>query len=326
MVDARPNNLTGDNNQNEQKKTSNFDGKNYLNVKLENGADSKKLIIRLLPINVETGDVFAKVHTHNVSVPTEVSQNGFKSYICLSRNKDIDHETYGSKCPFCEINKQKYDESLNETDPDKKKALQMISIDNRPKESVILRCIERGKENEGPKFWKFNIRSDKTDPYNQIINLYEERKKAGELKGKDVNILSLYKGKDLIVTITEGNAAPTIIDDDEYSPLSENEELMNKWVNDSKRWQDVFTVKPYEYLKIVSEGKVPWFDKDNNVWISREPGTIYKRDDNSKKDDAAAAENAVANAEAEKTTVQSSKTETAPVRQNVETYSDDLPF
>lgn len=253
-----------------------FNLKNYLNVRLDEGQTEKTVIIRLLPMDLKTGSPFVKIHTHNVKVPQEMVKPGekpYKSYICLSKTGDIDHEKYGSKCPFCEMNYAAYKESTKETDAVKKKELQDISLSYKSKETVIVRCIERGKEDEGVKFWKFNIREkDKQDPYNQIVKLYNMRKEAAKLKNKDENILDIYNGKDLIVTITsnEGNAAPRIVDDSTFSPLSENEELMKEWIFDSKKWQDVFTCKSYEYLELVSQMRIPWYDKSIGKWVDKE--------------------------------------------------------
>lgn len=248
-----------------------FNEKNYLNVRLDeqNGEKSKTLTIRLLPMDLQTGNPFVMVHTHNVRVPKEVSKSGYKSYLCLSKNKDIDHEKYGDKCPFCELNKTAYEESVKETDPIKKKNFQDISIANKSRESVIVRCIERGKENEGVKFWKFNIRHDKTDPYNTIINLYKLRKEEGERAGQVLNILDIYNGRDLNITITEGTGAPQILDASLSTPLSRDEEQMKAWIYDEKKWQDVFATKPYEYLKIISQMGVPFYDKEKGKWVEK---------------------------------------------------------
>ena len=265
--------VEGQNNKTE-KKTSAFDAKNYLNTRLSDGETEKNLTIRLLPMDLKTGNPFVVVHTHNVKVPQTLVKTGekpYKTYICLAKNADIDHEKYGSKCPFCEINKRAYQESTKETDPLMVKNLKEISLANLSRESVICRCIERGKEDEGVKFWKFNIRADKTDPYNQILKLVNLRKEAAEKKGKVENILDIYNGRDLTITITEGfTSAPTIVDDSDRSPLSENEELMKKWIYDTKKWQDVFTCKPYEYLSLVSQMKTPWFDRNNNIWVDKD--------------------------------------------------------
>lgn len=256
------------------KKTGNFDTRNYLNVRLGADETERTLTIRLLPMDLQTGNPFVKVHVHNVKVPQEMVKPGekpYKSYICLAKTTDIDHDKFGNKCPFCEINRAAYTESTKATDPAQKKALQDVSIANLSKEAVIVRCIERGKEDEGVKFWKFNVRADKTDPYNQILKLYTLRKENAEKKGKTLNILDIYNGHDLNITITaEGTAAPQIMDDSDCTPLSENEEQMKAWIYDTKKWQDVFTCKPYDYLSLVSQSRVPWFDKANGVWVDKE--------------------------------------------------------
>ena len=274
-----------------------FNEKNYLNVRLDeqNGEKSKTLTIRLLPMDLETGNPFVKVHMHNVRVPKEVSKSGYKSYICLSKNKDIDHEKYGTKCPFCELNQAAYQESVKETDPIKKKNFQDISIANKSREAVIVRCIERGKEDEGVKFWKFNVRSDKTDPYNAILKLYALRKEEGERAGQVLNILDIYNGRDLNVTITEGNAAPQILDASISTPLSRDEEQMKKWIYDEKKWQDVFSTKPYEYLSLISQMKIPWYDREQGKWVDKEE---IDAKNESKKEEAEKAEKEIKEAEA----------------------------
>ena len=284
--------LGNDSANNNSNKNKTFDEKNYLNVRLDekSGEKTKTLTIRLLPMDLKTGSPFVKVHMHNVRVPKEISASGWKSYICLSKNKDIDHERFGTKCPFCELNQLAYQESVKETDEIKKKNFQDISIANKSREAVIVRCIERGKEDEGVKFWKFNLRTDKTDPYNTILNLYQLRKEEGERAGQVLNILDLYNGRDLNVTITEGNAAPQILDASLSTPLSKDEEQMKTWIYDPKKWQDVFTCKSYEYLKLVSEMKIPWYDKDNGVWVDKEEfdkthGTTAKREEAQKADE-----------------------------------------
>ena len=262
------NNVSENSNSN---RTKTFDEKNYLNVRLDeaNGEKTKTLTIRLLPMDLQTGNPFVKVHMHNVRVPKEVSKSGYKSYICLSKNKDIDHEKYGNKCPFCELNQNAYQESVKEADPIKKKNFQDISIANKAREAVIVRCIERGKEDEGVKFWKFNIRNDKTDPYNTILKLYALRKEEGERAGQVLNILDIYNGRDLNVTITEGNAAPQILDASLSTPLSKDEEQMKSWIYDTKKWQDVFSTKPYEYLSLISQMKIPWYDRESGKWVDK---------------------------------------------------------
>lgn len=258
-----------------KKTTKIFDEKNYLNVRLDSskGETTKELTIRLLPIDKDSP--FVNVHFHNLKVPKEISASGYKSYLCLEKNEGIDHEKFGTKCPFCELNRMAYKKFEEETDPLKKENYKKISIANIAREAKIVRCIERGKENEGVKFWKFNVRSDKTDPYHAIKSLAETRNKealdAGDPNGQ--NILSIFKedgGRDLKVTITEGTSAPQIIDVSVPTPLSKDPALMEAWIKDEKKWQDVFTPKSYEYLQLVADNKIPWYDKDQKKWIDKE--------------------------------------------------------
>ena len=259
-----------------KKGNGNFSLKNYLDLRVEEGQGERTVTIRLLPMDLETGNPFVKVHVHNVKVPKELVKPGqkpFKDFICLKKNHNIDHEKFGNKCPFCEINNKAYEESEKATDPVQKKEWQDISLDNLSREAVIFRCIERGKENEGVKFCKVKIRKkDKSDIYNQILKLYQVRKASAEKKGLVENILDIYNGRDLNITVYEdqGTSAPQVIDDSTPSPLSTDEEQMRKWIYDEKKWEDVFTCKPYDYLKLVSEMRVPWYDKENGVWVDKE--------------------------------------------------------
>lgn len=322
-----------------------FNSKNYLNLKLEDGETEKTVTIRLLPMNLETGNPFVKIHVHNVKVPSELASNPqkpFKDYICLAKTNDIDHEKFGNDCPFCEINSSAYKESLKTDDKVQKSEWVKISLDNHAREAVIFRCIERGKENEGVKFCKVKIREKgKDDIYNQILKLYHIRKENAEKKGKVENILDIYEGRDLNITITaDPTAAPKVVDDSDRSPLSTNEELMKKWIYDEKKWQDVFTCKPYEYLKLVSEMRVPWFDKDNNIWVDRdEYNAAHGKAKTSASEDAnEATKKAIAEAKAvEKAVEEKAAAEPKPAVEEPSkdekpsfaasiTIDDDLPF
>ena len=87
----------------------------------------------------------------------------------------------------------------------KKKRYKDISLQNRKNDSCIVRCIERGAEADGPKFYKFNVRKDGFDLYNKVKSLYTTRKQESINDGDEPeNILDIYKGKDLKLTIKPG--------------------------------------------------------------------------------------------------------------------------
>lgn len=259
-----------------EQKTTNFDAKNYLDTRLKKGELKKEIKIRLLPNPNEPGfSPFIKVQTHTLSkLPEAISKSGFKSYICLE-NSNVDSEKFGKKCPFCELRRTAYNESVKETDPAKKKSLQELSINNIPRETVIMRVIERGKENEGPKFWKVNISRRGDDAYSLIKNLAERLHKEGLENGVEENLYDSFKGRDIILTISGSDNAKdnkttiTVTQALSQSPISKDEALMSSWIYDEKKWNDVFAVKPYEYLSIISKGEIPWFDRETGKWVSK---------------------------------------------------------
>lgn len=271
-------------------KESSFNVKNYLNVRLdkENGEFEKSITIRLLPMNLETSYPFEKVHFHTIHVNKAIFGTEWKTYVCLAKNENIDHDRFGSECPLCKMNAQAYKLSENETDPIKKKELQKLSFSYKSSESVIIRCIERGKEDEGVKFWKFNIREDKADPYNQIMDLFKYRRDKAREKGNEENILDLYNGRDIIVTIKSTKDSNTtnitLRLDEDITPLTNDDELLEKWVYDKKTWQEVFPPKDYDYISLVIEGKYPWFDNVNKKWIDREEFNKNRKNQASEED------------------------------------------
>ena len=270
-----------------------FDAKNYLNVKLAPGENSKEIRIRLLPVDKDTNSPFKTIYMHQIKVAPEISANGWKSYVCLKHTEDIDHDELGDKCPFCEMNKMAYENMLKakeEGDEVGVERWKAISLANKVSEVCVVRCIERGSEDDGPKFWKFNVRSDGKDPKSIIKELYKMRKQEsideakedndGELPDDFVpmNILDLENGRDLKVTITrvfDKDGKPTkktsisIVDYGKNRPISKDEDEVNDWISDEKVWSDVFVAKPYEYLSIILDGEVPFYDKQNHKWVSK---------------------------------------------------------
>lgn len=265
-----------------------FDAKNYLNVRLAEGETSRTIKIRLLPFP-ETKSPFLHAHMHTLRVPKEISASGWKSYICLEKTEGPFTENLGKKCPFCDVAKSAFKDMKAEKDPQKREVLKQRGKENSSKEVVFMRCIERGKEDEGVKFWKTNVHQTKDDPYNLILTLYETRKAEWfadpDNKGRDpkeANILSVNDyGYDLQITIkkkaevdkngkTVEKTSYQVTDAKKPSPLSNDVETVKKWVMDPKKWYEVFVPKPYDYLAIVMQGKLPWFDRATGKWVTRE--------------------------------------------------------
>ena len=225
-----------------------------------------------MPFSPEGGSPFKKVFMHTVKVNKEVSPSGWKTFVCPTHNKK-DGAVMGDKCPFCETSAKARELKSKSLDEPTKKKYGDIEFLNRVKEMWIVRCIERDHEEDGVKFWLFNSSKKKDGVYDKIMNLAKIRSEAAAKKGNTYSIFDLNNGLDLVVTLSrtsDNKTAVQIIDAGLPSPLSEDFELGEKWIHDSKKWDEVYTVKPYEYMAIIAMGGVPMFNKEENKYVDKE--------------------------------------------------------
>lgn len=248
-----------------------FDVKNYLQTTLDKNEQEKTLTIRLLPFTKESETPFEKVYAHLIKVDKEVQANGWKRLICPHKNKPNEPI---EKCPFCstaeEAKKLKYATS-SQVEKDKYYEIEKA---NKSNEMWIVRCIERGHEEDGPKFWMFSHQGKKRDGiYDKMIAINDSRRK----KDPNYSIFDLNVGKDLDVTIkrtVDNKLSITITDNDERTPLTDNVEMGISWIENTKTWQDVFKVKQYEYMEILINGGVPIYDKEQKCYVDKK--TIHE--------------------------------------------------
>ena len=274
-----------------QKKTT-FDTKNYLQARLGANENSKTLTIRLLPFSPEGGSPFKKVYMHTVKVNKEVSPSGWKTFVCPTHNKK-DGEVMGEKCPFCEMTAKAKELKSKSLDEPTKKKYGDIEFLNRVKEMWIVRCIERDHEEDGVKFWLFNTSKKKDGVFDKIMNIAKTRSEAAAKKGNTYSIFNLNNGLDLIVTLSrtsDNKTAIQILDSGFPSPLSEDHELGEKWIHDSKQWNEVYTVKAYDYMEIIAMGGVPVFNKELNKYVDKEEFDKIKEEAEKQKIEDAALE------------------------------------
>lgn len=152
---------------------------------------------------------------------------------------------------------------LNKGDKDSRE----LAKTYRPKSYYIVRGIERGKEHEGVKFWRFSNTDDgimqKLIPIITRLN----NKKSG-----DGAIWRPDSGRDLVITLSRdkrGYVIATSIIADDASPLSEDPEMINAWMGDSLTWKDIFRKKPLDYLNIIADGCEPIWDTTQNKFVPR---------------------------------------------------------
>ena len=244
-----------------------FDIKNYLNVRLSPNEAARKLVIRILPFEPDSGELFHKVYMHQVKVNKELSDSGWKNFVCPTGNG------LGEECPFCKLSEEARIRKMSpDTPANEKTYLDEVSFSNRKREMWVIRCIERGKEEDGVKFWMFNTSKRHDGVYDKIYNLFKQRWDSAQEKGKVNNIFDIYNGKDLIVTISRSADNKTIYqitDDEDRSPISEDEKQIEQWICDPKKWTEVYTVKPKEYMEVVINGGVPVFDMETKKYVDK---------------------------------------------------------
>lgn len=242
-----------------------FDPKNYLDTRLGDNETSKTLTIRLLPISKEGGIPFEKVHMHTIKVSKEIAPSGWKTFVCPV------HNHMGDKCPFCIVAEEARKMRFSVRSEQEKQKYKEIENGNRAREMWVARCIERNHEEDGVKFWLMSGAKD--GPYAKIMNVWKTRMDKAKAKGQINNIFDLNNGKDLDITISrssDGKNVISIVDSDEKTPLTEDFDLGVKWIEDTKKWSDVYRVKPYEYMEVIVNGGVPVYSKEQGKYIDRD--------------------------------------------------------
>ena len=215
-----------------------YDLKNYFTTFLKDKEKSATKRIRILP-TPDGSTPFVEVHGHKMQVEGE-----WKTFICLKHEKNED-------CPFCEAR-----EALLATDKE-------LAKKYSAKKMYVVKLIDRENEEDGPKFWRFNHDYRKTGTLDKIY---------GVLQAVNKDITDPTTGRDLLVLIArDQNNRPVVqsISHMDPTPLSEDATLAAEWLADTRTWEDVYSIKSYDYLEIIVKGGVPTWDKETNKFIDK---------------------------------------------------------
>lgn len=215
----------------------------YFTTVLPKGSPDVERRIRILPTK-DGASPFVEVYFHEV----QVDGKWVKLY---------DPKQEGKRSPLNEVK-----ESLEATGLESDKEL---AKSYRSRKFYIVKVIDRDHEQDGPKFWRFKHNSKQEGILDKIFPIFKNRG----------DITDVTKGRDLTLTLTltksgtgkEYTQISSILPEDP-SPLSENEEQAQKWLNDTLVWSDVYSKKPEEYLEMVANGETPKWDQDSKKWIS----------------------------------------------------------
>ena len=259
----------------QQKKA--FDAKNYLNTRLADNEQKRTVNIRIvLTEDIDGKKKFAipvNIHSLKLSLnqnrQNKVAKGGYKSFICLNDNH-VKDDLGQNGCPLCQKKLKIFEEANNVDDVNEKKAICKQAYSYDTKTSYIVRCIERGKEDEGIKFWRFNKHDDGSGPFDAIKEMWTTYHNAG------INIFDYKNGIDLILTLTKApkknessteKTAIKIMADVAPKPLGTDEQIQ-MWVNDEKDWKDMYRAKSFDYLALIADDKTPVFDAENKKWVA----------------------------------------------------------
>jgi hypothetical protein len=279
----------------EKKSEKVYDLKNYFNTYIKEGVKSATKEIRILPSN--DGSPFVEVHGHKVQVDGE-----WKTFACLKHEK-------GEPCPFCEAR-----EELLATGKESDKEL---AKKYAARKMYVVKVVDREHEEDGVKFWRFNHDYRKEGIFDKIHGVLTALK-----TNKDIT--NPQSGRDLSLSIQRNqNNVPVVsaIVALDSTPLSDDAEKAETWLNDERTWEDVYSVRTYDYLEIIVKGGIPVWDKDEKKFVDKES---LKADSNSTLEEelTLGVENVKANLQAS-TTKAPTATETSV---STEDEEDDLPF
>ena len=268
-----------------------YDLKNYFNTYIKEGIKSATKQIRILP-TTDGSTPFVEVHTHKVQVDGE-----WKTFACLKHEK-------GEACPFCEAR-----EALLATGKDSDKEL---AKKYNARKMYVVKVIDRVHSDEGVKFWRFNHDYRKEGIYDKIIGVLNAIKK---------DVTNAENGRDLLLTINRNmNNIPVVsaVASLDPSALSEDQEQKDLWLSDARTWEDVYSVRTYDYLEIIVRGGIPVWDKDEKRFVDKAALSTENADSKLEEELTMGVENIKANlqvAETAETTATSTDEE-----------EDDLPF
>jgi len=273
------------------KKDKVYDLKNYFNTFIKEGVKSGTKQVRILP-TPDGASPFIEMYGHKAQVDGEL-----KTFPCLKREKD-------EACPFCEAR-----EALLATGLDQDKE---IAKKYGSRMMYIVKVIDRNAEHEGVKFWRFNHDYRKEGIYDKIIGVLNAIKK---------DVTDPQTGRDLLLTINRNqNNQPVVsaVASMDVTPLSTDAELVKTWLADTRKWEDVYSVRTYDYMAIVVKGGIPVWDKEAKKFVDK--ATVKAEANTLESELTVGVETVKSNVKAATPTA----TVTAPAVAEVK--GDDLPF
>ncbi len=219
----------------------------YFTLALGEKENSGIRTIRILPLDTE-GKWYDIVKFHNLKIGKRW-------------NKLYDPAQDGEESPLNDMYKL-----LMKGDAEDKK----IANNYRSRDFYIVRGIERGKEHEGVKFWRFPKVNDGSGIMDKIQPMMKFLNDKNPGSGAFFNPVA---GRDLVISVvrdqSKGYTKVSQIIFDEPGLVSQDATQMSEWLNNEMTWRDVYKKKSIEYLRIVAEGSEPVWDNESKQFVSK---------------------------------------------------------
>lgn len=223
--------------------------KKYFAAILPQGQNSAQKRIRILPTK-DGSSPFVEAWFHEVQVGGQ-----WNKIYDPSKN---DNE----RSPLNEV----YEELISTgKESDKELAKQYKS-----RKFYIVKVIDRDKPEDGVKFWRFKHNYKNEGVLDKIIPIWRAK---GDITDPE-------KGRDLIIELAKAKTPKgkdyTIIQTvmyDDPSPVHEEKDTMDSWINDELSWRDVYSKKPEDYLEAIARGETPRWDSDAGKYVYGDSST-----------------------------------------------------
>ena len=162
-------------------------------------------------------------------------------------------------------------EVYNELISTGKKEDKELASQYRSRLFYIVKVVDRDNEQDGVKFWRFKHNYKQEGVLDKILPIWKAK---GDVTDSE-------KGRDLIIELTkaktpqgkEYTVVQTIMYDDP-SPVHEDKEIMEGWLQDELTWTDVYSKKPVEYLEAVAVGETPMWNSELKKYVYGEEAEI----------------------------------------------------
>tara|TARA_R110000851_G_scaffold151543_1_gene292776 strand:- start:253 stop:1008 length:756 start_codon:yes stop_codon:yes gene_type:complete len=228
---------------------------------LPKGTKSGEKTIRVLPTQ-DGSSPFKEVYFHNI----QIQGRWTKLY---DPGKNSEGKPSGERSPLNEV-----EEALRLTGDAQSKEL---ARSYRSQKFYIVKVIDKDKEEDGVKFWRFKHNWKGDGPIDKIIPIWQKKGDVTDAKeGRDL-ILMLQA-----VPLPGGRGEYTTVSAVMYedpSTLSSDETQMKEWVGDERTWKDVYSQKPVEYLEAIAKGLDPIWDSELKKYIYDDPNDIKNTTD-----------------------------------------------